>query len=71
MFVDACAMVALLADEPEAERVSRALAGAPVRITSPVAVLMSAATEPVVSCSSHLAKVIDPVVSDKPHVCET
>lgn len=39
MFVDACAIIALLADEPGAERVSRALANAPARITSPVAVL--------------------------------
>ena len=39
MFVDACAIIAVLSDEPEAERVSRALAGAKKRITSPVAVL--------------------------------
>ncbi|NSY99619.1 type II toxin-antitoxin system VapC family toxin [Agrobacterium tumefaciens] len=39
MFVDACAIIAVLSDEPEAERVSRALAGASKRITSPVAVL--------------------------------
>ena len=39
MFVDACAIIAVLSDEPEAERVSRALAGATKRITSPVAVL--------------------------------
>ena len=39
MFVDACAIIALLSEEPEAERVSRALATAPDRITSPVAVL--------------------------------
>jgi ribonuclease VapC len=39
MFVDACALIALLSDEPEAERVSDALASAQSRITSPVAVL--------------------------------
>ncbi len=39
MFVDACAIIAVLSDEPEAERVSHALAGAKKRITSPVAVL--------------------------------
>jgi ribonuclease VapC len=39
MFVDACAIIALLADEPEARRISDALAGAQHRITSPVAVL--------------------------------
>ena len=39
MFVDACAIIALLSDEPEAERVSQAIAGASKRITSPVAVL--------------------------------
>ncbi|RCS21916.1 type II toxin-antitoxin system VapC family toxin [Phyllobacterium salinisoli] len=39
MFVDACAIIALLSDEPEAERVSDALAGAQERMTSPVAVL--------------------------------
>ena len=39
MFVDACAIVALLSDEPEASRVSKALASAEAPITSPVAVL--------------------------------
>ncbi len=39
MFVDACAIVALLADEPEAERISDALTSATRRLTSPVAVL--------------------------------
>ncbi len=39
MFVDACAIIALLSDEPEAERVSNALASASQRLTSPVAVL--------------------------------
>ena len=39
MFVDACAIIALLADEPEAARISRALAAASVRVTSPIAVL--------------------------------
>jgi ribonuclease VapC len=39
MFIDACAIIALLSDEPEAERVSEALASADRRITSPVAVL--------------------------------
>ena len=42
MFVDACAIVALLSDEPEAERVSDAIATAETRITSPVAVLETA-----------------------------
>jgi ribonuclease VapC len=39
MFVDACSIIALLSDEPEAGRVSDALAAAPTRMTSPVAVL--------------------------------
>jgi ribonuclease VapC len=39
MFVDACAIIARLSDEPEAERVSDALASPQSRITSPVAVL--------------------------------
>ncbi|CDN96324.1 MULTISPECIES: type II toxin-antitoxin system VapC family toxin [Rhizobium/Agrobacterium group] len=39
MFVDACAIIALLSDEPEAERVSNAIASAKVAFTSPVAVL--------------------------------
>jgi ribonuclease VapC len=42
MFVDACAIIALLSDEPEAERVSNALAFAELRMTSPVAVLEAA-----------------------------
>ncbi len=42
MFVDACAIIALLSDEPEAERVSDALVRADYRMTSPVAVLESA-----------------------------
>lgn len=41
MFVDACAIIAVLSDEPEAGRVSRALEHASTRITSPVAVLES------------------------------
>jgi ribonuclease VapC len=39
MFVDASAIVALLADEPEATRVSTALASANRTMTSPIAVL--------------------------------
>lgn len=39
MFVDACAIIALLSDEPEAQRVSDALASAQQPFTSPVAVL--------------------------------
>ena len=39
MFVDACAIIAVLSDEREAERVSQALAAASQRLTSPVAVL--------------------------------
>ena len=42
MFVDACAIIALLADEPEADRVSDALGLAEQRMTSPVAVLETA-----------------------------
>jgi ribonuclease VapC len=42
MFVDACAIVALLSDEPEAGRISRALATAQTPMTSPVAVLEAA-----------------------------
>jgi ribonuclease VapC len=42
MFVDACAIIALLSDEPEADRVSDALVAAEQRITSPVAVLEAA-----------------------------
>lgn len=39
MFIDACAIIALLSDEPEAERVSNAIASARNPFTSPVAVL--------------------------------
>ena len=39
MFVDASAIIAALSDEPEAERVSKALEDAPGSFTSPVAVL--------------------------------
>lgn len=42
MFVDACAIIALLSDEPEAKRVSEAIAAAERRMTSPVAVLEAA-----------------------------
>jgi ribonuclease VapC len=38
MFVDACAMIALLSDEPEALRVSDAIASAKRSFTSPIAV---------------------------------
>jgi ribonuclease VapC len=39
MFVDACAIIAILSDEPEAERVSDAIASAKNAFSSPVAVL--------------------------------
>ncbi|MFN3321012.1 MAG: type II toxin-antitoxin system VapC family toxin [Allorhizobium sp.] len=39
MFVDACAIIALLSDEPEAQRVSDTLASARQPFTSPIAVL--------------------------------
>ncbi len=39
MFVDACTIIALLSDEPEADRVSDALVSAEQRKTSPIAVL--------------------------------
>lgn len=39
MFIDACAIIALLSDEPEAARVSDAIASARRPFTSPVAVL--------------------------------
>ena len=39
MFIDACAIIALLTDEPEAPRVSNALASARQPFTSPVAIL--------------------------------
>ena len=39
MFVDACAIIAILSDEEEAERISVALTTATKRLTSPVAVL--------------------------------
>jgi ribonuclease VapC len=42
MYVDACAIVALLADEPEAGRVADALTRAINPITSPIAVLEAA-----------------------------
>ena len=42
MFVDACAIIALLSDEPEADRVSDALVSAEHRMMSPVAVLEAA-----------------------------
>ena len=39
MFVDACAIIAVLSDEPEAKRVSDAIAPGKNAFTSPVAVL--------------------------------
>jgi ribonuclease VapC len=39
MFVDACAIIAVLSEEPEAERVSRTIASAQEPLTSSVAVL--------------------------------
>jgi ribonuclease VapC len=42
MFVDACAIIALLSDEPEGDRVSDALVSAEHRMTSAVAVLEAA-----------------------------
>lgn len=39
MFIDACAVIALLSNEPEAERVSSAIEAAKDAFTSPVAVL--------------------------------
>lgn len=39
MFVDACALVAILSDEPEADRISSALATGATRFTSPVVIL--------------------------------
>jgi ribonuclease VapC len=42
MFIDACAMIALLSDEPEAKRVSDAIATARDPFTSPVATLEAA-----------------------------
>lgn len=42
MFIDACALVAVLSDEPEAERVSTAIMNAKKRFTSPLAVLETA-----------------------------
>ena len=42
MYVDACAIVALLADEPEAMRVADALTRTASPITSPIAVLEAA-----------------------------
>ena len=42
MFVDACAIIAVLSDEPETDRVSQALVSAEHRVTSAVAVLEAA-----------------------------
>ena len=42
MFIDACAIIALLSDEPEADRVSDALMSGGQRMTSAVAVLEAA-----------------------------
>ncbi|MBM7044883.1 MULTISPECIES: type II toxin-antitoxin system VapC family toxin [Rhizobium] len=42
MFIDACAIIALLSDEPEAERVSKAITSAKSPMTSPIAVLEAA-----------------------------
>ncbi|MFJ6322240.1 MULTISPECIES: type II toxin-antitoxin system VapC family toxin [unclassified Rhizobium] len=39
MFIDACAIIAVLSDEPEASRVSDAIASGKNTFTSPVAVL--------------------------------
>ncbi|MGW6780322.1 type II toxin-antitoxin system VapC family toxin [Brucella pseudogrignonensis] len=42
MFIHACALVAVLSDEPEAERVSTAILNAKARFTSSLAVLETA-----------------------------
>lgn len=42
MFIDACALVAILADERESERVSDAIMKANSRFTSPLAILETA-----------------------------
>jgi len=42
MFIDACALVAILADEKESERVSNAIMKADTRFTSPLAILETA-----------------------------
>lgn len=42
MFIDACALVAILSDEIEAERCSTAIMSAKKRFTSPVAILETA-----------------------------
>ena len=42
MFVDACAIIAILSDEPEADRMADALSRAESPFTSPVAVLETA-----------------------------
>lgn len=42
MFVDACAIIAILSDEPEADRMADALSRAESAFTSPVAVLETA-----------------------------
>src|SRR5690606_2154092 len=42
MFIDACAFVAVLADELESERVSAAIMSAKKRFTSPLAILATA-----------------------------
>ncbi len=42
MFIDACALIAVLSDEKEAKRASDAIARAKTRFTSPVAILETA-----------------------------
>ncbi|MGO4198892.1 type II toxin-antitoxin system VapC family toxin [Rhizobium sp. YAF28] len=42
MFIEVCAIIALLSDEPEAKRVSDAIAAARDPFTSPVAMLEAA-----------------------------
>jgi ribonuclease VapC len=42
MFIDACALIAVLSDEPEAERVSEAIVKSTKRLTSPIAILETA-----------------------------
>lgn len=64
MFVDACAIVALLSDEPEASRVSKALAAAKTPITSPIAVLEAALALARADKFNRSVEVVAPLIED-------
>ncbi|MEO3435611.1 type II toxin-antitoxin system VapC family toxin [Inquilinus sp. CAU 1745] len=64
MFVDACAIIALLSDEPEAGRVSKALASADMPMTSPIAVLEAALALARLDKFDLSVKAVEPLIRD-------